>query len=78
MDFGRIDLCLRGKNSDQRDAILSEALEEVFELAAKHSCPIAIEDLDFSKKKSELLKLGVKRARMLSGLAYSKYRQLAT
>jgi len=78
VDFGRIDLCLRGKNCDQRDAILSEALEEVFELAAKHSCPIAIEDLDFSKKKSELLKLGVKRARMLSGLAYSKYRQLAT
>jgi len=36
-----------------------------------------MEDLDFAAKKKELSKLGVKHARMLSGLAYSKYQLLA-
>jgi transposase len=36
-----------------------------------------LEELDFSAKKKELAKMGEKRARMLSGLAYAKYQQLA-
>ena len=56
---------------------MSDALDKVINIANKFNCPVAIEDLDFSKKKSELANMGVKKARMLSGLAYSKYKQLA-
>ena len=75
--FGRIDLNLKGKTSEQREAILSQALDQVFDIAKKFSCPVGMEDLDFAAKKRELSKLGVKHARMLSGLAYSKYQSLA-
>ena len=75
--IGRIDASIRGKSSQQRDAILSNALDVVFAKAKKLSCPVAFEDLDFAAKKKELGKLGVKNARMLSGLAYSKYQALA-
>lgn len=75
--FGRIDLPLKGKSAEQREAILSEALDKVFEKAKKFSCPVGMEDLDFSEKKKELSKLGVRNARMLSGLAYAKYKSLA-
>jgi IS605 OrfB family transposase len=75
--FGRIDLNLKGKTSEQREAILSQALDQVFDIAKKFSCPAGMEDLDFAAKKRELSKLGVKHARMLSGLAYSKYQLLA-
>ena len=76
-DFGRISFSLNGKSSEQREALLSDALIDAFAIAQKHSIGVAIEDLDFSKKKSELKGLGVKRARMLSGLAYAKFRALA-
>lgn len=75
--FGRIDLLLKGKSTEQREAILSEALDKIFAIAKKFSCPVGIEDLDFAVKKKELSKLGVKHARMLSGLAYAKYQSLA-
>lgn len=75
--FGRIELALKHKTSEQRDAILSEALDKIFALAKKLSCPVGMEDLDFSAKKKELLKLGVRQARMLSGLAYAQYQSLA-
>ena len=75
--FDKIDIQTHGKSTEQREAILSNALDEVFDLSKKSGCPIAIEDLDFAKKKSELSKMGEKKARMLSGLAYSKFRQLA-
>ena len=75
--FGRIDLPLKGKTTEQRTAILSDAIDKVFVIAKEHDCPIAIEDLDFTTKKRELTKLGVKGARMLSGLAYARYKSLA-
>jgi IS605 OrfB family transposase len=75
--FWRFDLPLRGKSSDQRTSIFSEALDEVFALATAHSCPVAIEDLDLAAKKKELRSLGDKHARMLSGLAYSAFKNLA-
>jgi IS605 OrfB family transposase len=74
--FGRIDLPLKGKTTEQRTAILSDALDKVLAIAKGHCCPIAIEDLDFTAKKRELTKLGVKGARMLSGLAYARYKSL--
>ena len=76
-DFNKIEIPVKGKSSEQREAILSDALDKVFDLSKLSGCPVAIEDLDFAKKKTELAKMGVKKARMLSGLAYSKYKQLA-
>jgi IS605 OrfB family transposase len=75
--FWRFELPLKGKTSGQRTALLSEALDEVLALATAQSCPVALEDLDFSAKKKELRSLGDKYARMLSGLAYAAFRQLA-
>lgn len=72
----RIDLHLKGKSAAQREALLSKALGRVVDLARLHSCPVAIEDLDFAAKKQELRGLGAKYARMLSGLAFAKYKQL--
>ena len=45
--------------------------------AKKHGVGIALEDLDFVDKKRELVSMGVSHARMLSGLAYSGFKQLA-
>ena len=56
---------------------ISGALDKVFALAKKHDIGIALEDLDFADKKRELVSMGVRHARMLSGLAYSAFRQLA-
>jgi len=75
--FDKIDIQTKGKSSEQREAILSDALDKVFDLSKLSGCPVAIEDLDFAKKKTELAKMGEKKARMLSGLAYSKFRQFA-
>lgn len=77
IEFGRIDLALHGKTAGQREAILSGALDDVFAKAKQHACCVSIEDLDFAAKKKELRKLGERRARMLSGLAYAQFRQLA-
>lgn len=78
LNFGRVALDLHGKTTEQREALLSEALIDVFAIAEKYGLGIAIEELDFSKKKLELRSMGVKRARLLSGLAYAKFKQLAT
>lgn len=75
--FWRFELPLKGKSSGQRTALLSQALDEVLALATAQSCPVAIEDLDFSAKKKELRSLGDKHARMLSGLAYAAFKSLA-
>jgi IS605 OrfB family transposase len=74
--FGRVVLPLKGKTTEQLTAILSDALDKVLAIAKAHCCPIAIEDLDFTGKKRELTKLGVRGARMLIGLAYARYKSL--
>jgi IS605 OrfB family transposase len=77
IEAGRINMHQFGKTSGQRTAILSEALDALFAIAKKHLLAVALEDLDFTAKKQELKKLGERRARMLSGIAYSKFKQLA-
>ncbi|KWR87356.1 IS200/IS605 family accessory protein TnpB-related protein [Cupriavidus sp. IDO] len=72
----RIDLTFEGKSSGQRDAILSDALEEVVEYALKVRKPIAGEDLNFADKKKDMTAMTPAQARALSGLAYAKYQQL--
>lgn len=43
------------------------------ELAIKYKCPVVCEELDFTRKKSQLKEVSHKLARMLSGWAYSEF-----
>lgn len=77
VDAGSIALHLMGKSSEQREAILSNALDIIIRMATEHRLGIALEDLDFAKKKRELARFSDRYARMLSGLGYAKYKALA-
>ena len=64
------------KSSGQITHILSQAIGQILEIAVKYECPVIIEKLDFSSKKSKLRELGLRYARMLSQFAYSKFTEL--
>jgi len=59
-----------GKNSEQRRATLGEAAKVVATWAERVGKPVVLEDLDFSKKKSEFERTGIRKARMLSALSF--------
>ncbi|MBT9164336.1 MAG: hypothetical protein DDT23_00331 [candidate division WS2 bacterium] len=65
-----------GKSSEQRKAIIGEAIKQVIALAVSRSKPIVIERLDFQAKKSALEKQSRKFARMLSAFAYAQVQVL--
>ena len=73
----REDLPFEGRSAGQRKALLSDALTRVFAEAGRLHKPVVIEDLDFTQKKKQLAALSPAQARVLSGLAYSQYQQLA-
>ncbi len=70
----RIDLCPYGKSSHQASAIIGDAVKALMEFAEGKNKPVIIEDLEFSKKKSELERSDKKMARMLSSFSYEKIR----
>jgi IS605 OrfB family transposase len=72
----RLSLLREDASSGQRNAVLSDALTTAVGWAKEVRKPVVAEDLDFTEKKKELAKFSPKLARMLSGLLYSKYRQL--
>ena len=63
-------------SSEQAKQSLSEALRIVIDYALKKQKPIVRESLNFKKKKQQLKELTKKQAKMLSGFAYSKYKEL--
>lgn len=71
-------LPMRGKTTEQRSDIIGRAVRDCTDLALKQGVPIAIEELDFSKKKRALDKSFPDQARMLSALAYGKIKQFFT
>ncbi len=73
---GQINLDLNNQSSGQTTHILSQAIGEIIDLAVEKECPIVIEKLDFSSKKSRLREQGKRRAKMLSQFAYSKFSDL--
>ena len=73
---GQIKIDLKDKSSHQTTDILSKAIGQITTLAVKKECPIVIEKLDFSSKKSRLREHGKRYARMLSQFAYSKFADL--
>jgi IS605 OrfB family transposase len=69
----KIALDVQGKSSDQTKAILSEAVNRLVDEAVEEGIPIAVENLDFSKKKEALREKGRGYARMLSAFAYGLF-----
>ncbi|MCA3235158.1 MAG: IS200/IS605 family accessory protein TnpB-related protein [Cupriavidus sp.] len=72
IDTQRISLCTYGKTKSQSMAIIGDACKEVIARAVATGKPIALENLDFAKKKAGLEGQPARYARMLSGFSYSK------
>lgn len=60
------------KTTAQVKAMLEEIAVQIADWAVKTGKPVAIEDLDFTRKKAELKERGKGYARMLSGFAYER------
>ena len=73
---GQINIDLANKSSGQTTHILSLAVGQIIDIAVEKECPIVIEKLDFSSKKSRLREHGKHYAKMLSQFAYSKFSEL--
>lgn len=73
VDCWRIPLNTYGKTSEQAKAIVGDAVKVFIKIAEERSKPIAIERLDFARKKTDLAQENNRKyARMLSSFAYSQ------
>ncbi|MDQ0242639.1 IS605 OrfB family transposase [Bacillus fengqiuensis] len=63
-------------SSEQAKQSLSEALKVAVNYALNKQKPIVREELDFKKKKQQLKQMTSKQAKMLSGFAYSSYKEM--
>ena len=68
----RVPLVTYGKNTDQAEAIIGDAVVSVVEYAREVGKPIVIERLDFRQKKAVLEGESRKYSRMLSSFSYGK------
>ena len=73
---GQINIDLENSSNGQTTNILSQAIGQIIDIAVEKECPIVIEKLDFSSKKSRLKEHSKSYARMLSSFAYSKFSDL--
>jgi IS605 OrfB family transposase len=73
VDFGTILTPIQDCSCEQSKSMLSEALKQIVRHAKQTGKPIVIEDLDFSKKKSDLSDRSKQYKRMISGFAYSLF-----
>jgi len=71
-----IPVPMRDRSKNQVKAALGEAVKKAVLYAKERGKPIAIENLDFAKKKQALRESGTKHARMLSGLTYRQFRMM--
>ncbi len=58
----------------QVNAKLRDIIVEIVRMAEEYQCPIAVEDLDFAKKKATMRHQSKRYNRMLSGFIYDKFR----
>ena len=75
-DKGQIRLNLNDRSCEQIEATLGDAVKQLVDIACSHNCPIAVEHLDFSKKKTQMKEQGVRYSRMLSNFSYAKFLEL--
>lgn len=73
LEKGQIRINIQDKNKNQTSAILGDAVKQLVEIASKYQCPIAVESLDFERKKASMKEMGIKYCRMLSNFAYSRF-----
>ena len=71
----KIALDLRGLGADQAKALIGEAAADLVIQAREAGKPLAIEALDFRRKKAALRELGRDRARTLSGFAFAQFQE---
>lgn len=67
----QVPVTIQGRTKKQIEATLGSEIAKIVEYAASNGLPIVIEELDFSKKKSEMNSRGMNR--MLSHFAYSQF-----
>ncbi|WP_441293971.1 IS200/IS605 family accessory protein TnpB-related protein [Azohydromonas australica] len=72
VDARRLELPTRGKSSDQAKALIGDAAVQIAALAKARGKPLALEKLDFQKRKAELEAVDPARARLLSSFVFSK------
>lgn len=65
-----------GLPNNKQTAQIVDAVMQLVALALCYECPIVVEKLDFSNKKSGLRERGRKNARMLSGWAYAVFNKM--
>lgn len=72
----KIPINIYNRSTNQVTAAIGDAVKYIVEKAVLTQKPIIIENLDFSKKKSALGEESRKYSRMLSGFAYSKFKNM--
>ena len=75
-DKGQIRLNLNDRSTEQIEATLGVAVKQLVDIASNQGCPIAVEHLDFSKKKTQMKEQGVRYSRMLSNFSYAQFLEL--
>jgi len=73
---GQFKINIQDKNKNQTQAIIGDIVKELVDLASHYKCPIALEKLDFSKKKITMKEQGIRYSRMLSNFSYSCFHQM--
>ena len=71
-----LEVPMYSRRKEQVEASLSDAIKQILAYAILVQKDVVIEKLDFSKKKAQLREMGPKYARMLSGFAYSTFKEL--
>ena len=72
---GQIRINVSDKRKNQTTAIIGDAVKQLVDLASFYQCPIAVESLDFSRKKAAMKESGIRYSRMLSNFAYGCFFQ---
>lgn len=73
---GTLRLNIQDRSTSATKDAIGKLCAELVRLAESFECPIAIEKLDFSKKKAQLGDASPKYARMLSNFAYSTFAEM--
>ncbi len=69
----RLPFPVAGTDEGVAAAVIGETVRAICLLALKHKYAVAVEDLDFARKKAGLREFGKAHARRLSGFAYARF-----
>ena len=75
---GKLSFCCQGFSSGQRQVMMRNLVVKLTDMAFNYQCPIAIESLDFSKKKASMSEASKAYNSMLSNLSTGMFREALT